>query len=192
MSLRSPLWTAVLFKSLKFLYTIKQYFTLHHVFSWPEILISLWIPVFLSFLFFLFWYNVYSTVHLTMGSSTYTFHSLTCNVNASFLMPSPLYLRPLIFISKLQVKGWALWSVHCCSHRALGASAFRSFVFYCPVSHSAHLNRGDPIPAGACPQASAPGRYFNTYSHFLCYLPSLETGKGSLVYGWRTAYLWHC
>lgn len=46
----SSLWTLVLFKSLRFLYNTKQYSTLGNAFSWPESLISLWIPVFLFFL----------------------------------------------------------------------------------------------------------------------------------------------
>lgn len=142
--------------------------------------------MFLSFPFFLFWHNMYSVVHLTMGSSTYTFNLLMCSVNEFFLIPFLFYLRPWIFIPKLQLKGWALWSAHFCTHRALDEDRESAFLY---LIHCI-WNRGDPIPAGACPQASATGRYYQLLSR--CYLPSLETGTGSRSYGWRTAYLWHC
>lgn len=63
----SPLWTAVLFKSLKFLYKITLYFAWYDYFLILNILISLWFPV---SLFSSFWYNLYPTVPLIMGIST--------------------------------------------------------------------------------------------------------------------------
>lgn len=142
-------------------------------------------PMFLSFPFFLFWHNMYSVVHLTMGSSTYTFNLLTCSVNEFFLIPFLLYLRPWISTPKLQLKGWALWSAHFCSHRALdedGESAFL-YLIHC-IWTEVILSLPERV-LSLQPQAD-----ITSYSHVLCYLPSLETGTGSLSYGWRTAYLW--
>lgn len=141
--------------------------------------------MFLSLPFFLFWHNMYSVVHLTMGSSTYTFNLLTCSVNEFFLIPFLLYSRPWISTPKLQLKGWALWSAHFCSHRALdedGESAFL-YLIHC-IWTEVILSLPERV-LSLQPQAD-----ITSYSHVLCYLPSLETGTGSLSYGWRTAYLW--
>lgn len=108
----------VFFTSLKFLYNKEQYFPLGNVFSWPEFLISLSISRFLSFLFPLL-------VQYVLNCSSnpvqlYLDPLFACYVNKLSLMPLVLYLRRLIFISKLQLKNWAVQSGHLCSQRAVG------------------------------------------------------------------------
>lgn len=71
---------------------------------------------------------------------------------------------------------------HCGLHISVPQGPGRGWGKCFPVSHSLHLNRGDPIPARACPQPSATGRHNQLLSRSL--LPSLPRDRNGQSQLW--------